>query len=158
MEPDQELVIRDYRPADNEVLVELNRYGLAAAGVPEDADIYSGDLDDVGGAYPSERSAMLVGEVKGEVIAMGAVREIDNADCEILRMRVRPAHQGQGLGRAILEALEDRARQLGYTRTVLITGPDQHPAIDLYTSAGYEQVAVERYGDLVGVRMAKQLN
>lgn len=158
MEPEQEFVIRDYKPTDHEAVVVLNRYGLAAAGVPEDADIYSGDLDGAGEGYLGGRSAMLVGEVKGAIVAMGGLREIDDTDCEILRMRVRPEHQGRGFGRAILEALEARARRLDYTRAVLVTGPDQHPAIDLYSASGYEEVEVEQYGDLTGVRMVKQLS
>ena len=151
------LVIRDYEPADYEMLVELNRFGLAAAGIPEDADIYSGDLDDIAGTYLNQRGAMLVGEVKGAVVAMGGLWQIDAASCEILRMRVHLHHQGRGVARALLSALEDRARQLGYQTAVLVTGPEQHPAIDLYRSAGYEQVEVEHFGELVGVRLLKRL-
>jgi ribosomal protein S18 acetylase RimI-like enzyme len=152
-----ELVIREYEPADHDTLVELNRYGLAAAGVPEDVDIYRGDLDDIAGTYQGQRGVMLVGEVDGAVVAMGGLWQIDAASCEILRMRVHAKHQGQGFARALLSALEDRARQLGYQSAVLVTGPEQHPAIDLYHSAGYEQVEVERFGDLIGVRLVKQL-
>lgn len=151
------LVIRDYEPDDHETLVELNRYGLAAAGVPEDVDPYRGDLDDISGTYLNQRGVMLVGEVDGAVVAMGGLWQIDAASCEILRMRVQPHHQGRGFARALLGTLEDRARQLGYQNAVLVTGPEQHPAIDLYHSAGYEQVEVERFGDLVGVRLVKRL-
>jgi ribosomal protein S18 acetylase RimI-like enzyme len=151
------LVIRDYEPADHETLVALNRYGLAAAGVPEDADIYSGDLDDIAGTYLSQRGVMLVGEVEGAVVAMGGLWQVDAASCEILRMRVHPSHQGRGFARALLRELEGRARQLGYQSAVLVTGPEQHPAIDLYLTAGYEQGEVERFGELVGVRLVKRL-
>ena len=151
------LVIRDYEPADHQMLVELNRYGLAAAGIPEDADIYGGDLDDIAGTYLNQRGVMLVGEVEGAVVAMAGLWQIDAASCEILRMRVHPHHQGRGVARALLSALEDRARQLGYQTAVLVTGPEQHPAIDLYRSAGYEQVKVELVGELVGVRLLKRL-
>lgn len=150
-------VIRDYEPADQETLVELNRYGLAAAGVPEAADIYSGDLDDIAGTYLNARGVMLVGEVDGVVVAMGGLWQIGAASCEILRMRVKPNHQGRGFARALLSALEDRARELGYQTAVLVTGAEQHPAIDLYRSAGYEKAEIESFGDLVGVRLTKGL-
>lgn len=151
------LLIGDYEPADHDTLVELNRYGLAAAGVPEDGDIYGGDLDDIAGSYLSRRGAMLVGAVEGEVVAMGGLWQVDALGCEILRMRVRPIHQGKGFARALLGALEGRARQLGYETAALVTGQDQHPAIDLYLSSGYVQGEVERFGDLIGVRLVKQL-
>lgn len=130
---------------------------LAAAGVPEGSDIYSEDFMDAGTAYQGKRSRMLVGELGGKVIAMGGLREVDRAECEILRMRVYPEHQGRGFGRAILEALEEHGRQLGYTSAVLVTGPDQHPAIDLYSGSGYEQIEISQYGNLRNVRMTKAL-
>jgi GNAT superfamily N-acetyltransferase len=151
------VLIRDYEPADHGMLVELNRYGLAAAGVPEDADIYRGDLDDIARTYLGQRGVMLVGEVEGTVVAMGGLWQVDAASCEILRMRVHPSHQGRGVARALLCALEDRARRLGYQSAALVTGPDQHPAIDLYRSAGYVQGEVERFGELLGVRLVKRL-
>lgn len=150
-------VIRDYEPADHETLVELNRYGLAAAGVPQDGDIYGGDLDNIAESYLSRRGAMLVGALDGEVVAMGGLWQVDALGCEILRMRVRPLHQGKGFARALLGALEDRARQLGYETAALVTGPDQHPAIDLYLSSGYVSGEVEHFGELIGVRLVKQL-
>lgn len=152
------LVIRGFRPADYDTVVRLNDYGLAAAGVPADADVYRGDLDDISATYLTGRNTMLVGAVAGTVVAMGALLEVDAATCEVTRMRVAPTVQGRGYGRAMLRALEDHARRLGYTAAVLLTGPDQHPAIDLYGSVGYVVTAVERHGPLTGVRMSKTLD
>lgn len=157
MKHPSDLVIRDFRESDHQVVVELNRYGLAAAGVPEESDIYGGDLDDIATTYPDGSGALLVGEVAGAVIAMGGLRRIDCTTCEILRMRVRPEYQGRGYGRAILSALETRGRRLGYQTAVLVTGPDQHPAVDLYLGAGYEQTEIEQFGSLIGVRLVKAL-
>ena len=47
-------------------------------------------------------------------------------------MRVHPYYQRQGLGQAVLTALEERARQLGYTRVVLDTSDRQEAARALY--------------------------
>ena len=77
------LVIRDYEPADHEMPVELDRYGLAAAGIPEDVDINSGDLDDIAGMYVNQRGFVLVGEVEGAVVTMGGLRQIDAVSCEL---------------------------------------------------------------------------
>jgi ribosomal protein S18 acetylase RimI-like enzyme len=88
---------------------------------------------------------------------MGAVRRITDCNCEITRMRIHPTVQGRGFGRAMLAALETRALQLGYSRAVLVTGPDQHPAVDLYRSQGYDDIGLESFGDLIGLRMSKSL-
>jgi len=151
------LTIRVYRASDHAQVVELNSYGLAAAGVPADADVYAGDLDDIAASYRVGRATMLVGERDGAVVAMGALRPVDETTCEITRMRVAPEAQGNGYGKAILVALEHHARRLGYRRAVLLTGPDQHPAVDLYGASAYAVTAVEHHGDLTGIRMAKDL-
>jgi GNAT superfamily N-acetyltransferase len=152
------MIIRDYRPGDHDAVVALNAYGLAAAGVPADADVYAGDLDNNAAAYLTDRAALLIGELAGTVIAMGALQQISATTCEITRMRVTPAAQGHGYGKAILTALEDRARRFRYQRAILLTGPDQHPAIDLYLAAGYTVTETERHGALVGARMHKHLD
>lgn len=155
MEPT--IIIRAYQPADHDAVVKLNAYGLAAAGVPADADVYAGDLDDIATTYLTGRATMLIGELAATVVAMGALQQLDAYTCEITRMRVAPAVQGRGYGRILLIALEQHARDLGYHHAVLLTGPDQHPAIDLYTAAGYTVTATENHGALIGVRMHKSL-
>ena len=154
---EQPLTIRPYRGGDHDTVEALNAYGLAAAGVPADADVYAGDLDDVTTTYLTGRSTLLVGEHDGQVVAMGALREVDDITCEIMRMRVAPNVQGRGYGRAILQALEAEAALRGYSRAVLLTGPEQHPAIDLYQGSGYVVTAAEHHGNLAGVRMTKVL-
>jgi ribosomal protein S18 acetylase RimI-like enzyme len=72
-------------------------------------------------------------------------------------MRVDPAYQGRGYGRAMLVALEEFALQCGYGRAVLLTGAEQHPAVDLYRSAGYVECGREQCGPLPQVRLAKDL-
>ena len=59
-------------------------------------------------------------------------------------MYVDPDARRRGVGRAILRALEDRARDFGYTRLQLETGARQPEAITLYESAGY--LPIEPYG------------
>jgi ribosomal protein S18 acetylase RimI-like enzyme len=157
MTTETRLTIRGYLLEDHHAIVELNSYGLAAAGIPEDADVYAGDLDNLETTYLAHRAALLVGELAGRVIAMGALQPVDATTCEITRMRVLPEHQGHGVGKAILTALENQAITLGYQYAELLTGPNQHPAIDLYQAAGYTVTATERHGGLTGVRMRKAL-
>jgi ribosomal protein S18 acetylase RimI-like enzyme len=152
-----EFSIRTYAQADHDAVVALNRYGLEAAGVPAEADVYAGDLDDIEATYQVGRAVMLVGETKDVVVAMGAIREIDSETCKILRMRVDPGFQRRGYGREMLSALEKHAVKLGYKRAVLLTGPDQHPALDLYTSTGYVVFASEQHGSLEGIRLGRDL-
>ena len=77
---------------------------------------------------------------EGRAVACGGVARFDETRAELKRMYVVPGARGRGLGRLLLEALEDEARKLGYAGIVLETGKDQAEALGLYTSAGYEPI------------------
>ena len=55
-------------------------------------------------------------------------------------MFVAPAARGRGVSKLVLGALEDVARDRGWTTLRLETGPRQPEAIGLYTAAGYRPI------------------
>jgi GNAT superfamily N-acetyltransferase len=82
----------------------------------------------------------LVGSLDGEPVCVGAVKRLDDGLAEIKRMYVAPAGRSRGVARALLVALEDAARGLGYARVRLDTGERQPHARALYLSAGYREI------------------
>jgi GNAT superfamily N-acetyltransferase len=84
--------------------------------------------------------AFLVAYVNDVAVGCGAVRRLDRATAELKRMYVAPSVRGQGIGRALVEALEREARLLGVTRIVLETGTRLTPAIKLYEAMGYARI------------------
>jgi GNAT superfamily N-acetyltransferase len=83
----------------------------------------------------------LVGFDADVVIAGGGLRRLSDDVAEIKRMFVRPAARSRGVARALLTALEEEARRMGYAATRLDTGPKQVHGLALYRSAGYVDVA-----------------
>lgn len=61
-------------------------------------------------------------------------------------MRVAPDVQRRGFGRRVLEHLEIRATELGYTHLHLDTTAQQLAAQALYRSHGYRETAREQRG------------
>ena len=96
------------------------------------------------GASPSDftppTGAFLVIYAGGKPVAGGGIKRDDDGVAEIKRMYVVPAARRQGLGRQLLEALEDRARELGYARIRLDTGARQPHAQAMYERAGYHPI------------------
>ena len=84
--------------------------------------------------------AFLVGWYDEEPVCCGGVKRLDERACEIKKMYVVPELRGQGVARALLHALEDKARELGYRVARLDTGPKQTHARRLYESEGYAPV------------------
>jgi GNAT superfamily N-acetyltransferase len=95
-------------------------------------------------AHPEELSPPHGGFVvlweDGRPLAGGGVKRLDDRACEIKRMYVVPEARGRGAGRLLLEALEDLARDLGYSVARLDTGPRQPAAQRMYERAGYVPV------------------
>jgi GNAT superfamily N-acetyltransferase len=80
---------------------------------------------------------LLARDEAGTVLGCGALRGLDATSGELKRMYVVPAARGRGVSKVVLAALEDSARDLGWTRLCLETGPRQPEAIALYSGAGY---------------------
>jgi len=77
----------------------------------------------------------------GEAVGMGAYKRIDAAHAEIKSMHVLAERRGQGLSKAMLLHLMDRARADGFSRLSLETGaqPAFLPARRLYEAAGFTE-------------------
>ncbi|WP_267641175.1 GNAT family N-acetyltransferase [Haloarchaeobius amylolyticus] len=147
------LELRRYQPADQDRVRELHEAAMREVGAYV-ADAPDTDLETIPETYLAE-GTFLVGEVDGRIVAMGALRpatgyitefvdDLPETTAVLKRMRVDPAHQRQGYGSRLLAALEDRARELGFTELVLDTTPTQVAAKRLYESHGYEQVQREQ--------------
>ena len=104
--------------------------------------LYSGEAD-IGPTreapmFEPPDGAFFVIRHEGRAVACGGLARFDDERGEVKRMYVVPEARGLGLGRAILVAIEDAARRLGYVALVLETGDRQPEALGLYRSSGYE--------------------
>ena len=75
----------------------------------------------------------------GELLGIGAIKQLDLEHGEIKSMHTARAARGRGVGRAVLGHLLDVARSRGYRRVSLETGTmaEFAPARALYASAGF---------------------
>lgn len=134
-------------PAEVEVVVAS---GLLAE---LDADLlrrYPGEP--INGIEPTEfrlgGGYFVLAHVQSELAGCGAFRPYSRSAVEIKRMFVRPPFRGEGVGRAMLRALEAEARKRGFTESILETAVRMPEAIALYHSCGYH--VIEPYGQFVG--------
>ena len=120
---------------------------LLAAMVAEMAELYDGlDLNapDMPKAGPAELGppggVFLVGYRGGVPVCGGGIKRLPDGACEIKRMYVVPHARRGGVARALLAALEDAARSMGYRIARLDTGSRQPHAQALYEASGYRRV------------------
>ena len=90
----------------------------------------------------------VVGVIDGEVVACGALQDLEPGVGEVKRMYVKPPYRGRGLSRHILKAVEDLATERGLHTLRLETGRFLPAALGLYTSSGYTEIPL--FGQYVG--------
>ena len=132
--------IRRYGPSDKRAVRRLHDDALNEVGAHLGIGPWDDDLDDIEGVYLGSGGEFLVGILEGEIVAMGAIRQVSPDAAEVKRMRVRPGLQGRGYGQAMLDALHRRAADLGYTTLHLDTTVQQRVARRLYLKNGYREV------------------
>ena len=110
--------------------------------------------------FLGERSVFLLAMAEEQAIGCGGIQPIAVGDDqetssfagpltgEVKRMYVVKDWRRLGVGTAILAALEERARVLGYRRLVLETGDRQPEAAALYSAGGWVRIAP--FGPYVG--------
>ena len=95
------------------------------------------------GPYIAPRGAIWLAEADGAAVGCVALRPLPGGIGEVKRMYVDPAWRGKGVGRALLETLIARARDMGYHAIRLGTVAEMTAARALYASLGF--VPIERY-------------
>lgn len=89
--------------------------------------------------YPSWVAESENGDIAGHAVMTLAVGE-----GHILNVCAHPHFQGMGLGRCLLNTLVDHAEGEAAQRMFLEARASNHAAIQLYRSAGFEEVGVRR--------------
>jgi [ribosomal protein S18]-alanine N-acetyltransferase len=68
----------------------------------------------------------------------------DGQDAQVMTVGTDEAYQGRGIGRVLLDALTEHAREVGATSVLLEVRVDNEPALRLYDRAGFEKLGLRR--------------
>ncbi len=105
-----------------------------------------------------ERSVFVIAEADDKPVGCGAIRKIDNYTAEVKRMCARKS--GSGTGTCILNFLEKKAKEFGYSTLICETRKINTDAVGFYIKNGYH--VIENYGKYVGrdeaICFEKQIN
>lgn len=107
-------------------------------------DVLGGTLEEMGPkVFPvpttlkPPEGIILILEVDGQAAGMGRLSKLDEGVAEMNNMFVSRDHGGKGYGGLILEALEGKAVEFGYSVLRLDTGKHNIATQKLYRKAGY---------------------
>jgi drug/metabolite transporter (DMT)-like permease/GNAT superfamily N-acetyltransferase len=133
--PRQRATVREL--AEETMANMAQRLGLEAAYFAEERQRF----DDW---YGGERGRALLATVDGSPAGVVVLRPFGEDSAELRRMYVRQTFRRRGLARALVRAVVDEARELGYSRLLLMTSDEFEGAVALYESEGFVRVGPYR--------------
>ena len=102
------------------------------------------------------RHHVTVAERSGEIVGL-IVLAVGGDGFLIDNVAVDPSHQGNGVGRALLESADAAGRRAGFDSIYLYTHEKMTENIALYSRIGYVEYDRRLHGDARLVYMRKQL-
>jgi putative acetyltransferase len=141
-----DVVIAQEDPTAWDVAALLDTHLAFARDHSPPEDVFA--LDSRGRAEPN--LTFFAARDDGQLLAVGALRQLDPAHAELKSMHTAAAARGRGVGRAMLSHLLAVARARGCTRVSLETGtlPAFARARRMYAAAGF--VPCPPFGDYRG--------
>jgi GNAT superfamily N-acetyltransferase len=141
MRVSEQLVIRPFCADDQEAAKQLVQAGLGERWGWIDLTL-NPDLNDIAASYAE--GVFLVGYLGDTLVATGALMPEVTADgraaLRVVRMSVRADLRGHGIGRRVLDALLDRARERDCRLIVLETTSTWTDAVRFYARYGFQLV------------------
>lgn len=131
---------KDIRSSDAQTLLEeLNTVLTEITGDDGTANFSTEDMENPG-------SAFFIAYVEHSPCGCGAIRRISENVAEVKRVYAGKKHCG--VGKQIILALEEKAREFGYSKLILETRVQNVHAIEFYQRMGFAHCAA--FGKYVG--------
>ena len=131
----QEIILSPFRPEDQEPIKRLVLAGLEDHwGVLDPTK--NPDLNDIASSYAN--ATFLTAWKDGNLIGTGALVPRGEGVAEIVRMSVAGEMRRCGIGKMILQALRQKAVELGVRRIILETTETWHEVIAFYEKNGFK--------------------
>jgi putative acetyltransferase len=137
--------IREFTSADQPAVRALVLAGLEDHWGTLDPTL-NPDLNDIASWYGPLDGYTVVAEIDNKIVGSGTMHRADDQTGVLVRMSVSRDHRGKGIGKALVNALADRARSRGYTRLICETTDTWQDAIALYRATGFT-IVDQRDGD-----------
>ena len=137
--------IRKMLPKDNAAMALLVRGNLKAHGLDIPGTVYFDPcVDDLCAAYSKheKQGYYVLVDVDDTVLGGIGFEETAVFPCcaELQKLYLADAVMGQGLGYVLVDFIEERMREAGFTASYLETHRNLQAAIHIYEKSGYEQI------------------
>ncbi len=136
----QDFLIRDWHQSDRAVAASVIRDVLIEYGLPWEPKGADRDVIEVERFYLAAGGEFWVVERQGQVVGTAAYYPIERGHqaVEIRKMYLLPALRGKGLGKYLLQQLEEAIAAKGFKEIWIETASVLKEAVQLYQRSGYQ--------------------
>ena len=139
------ITLRPLTPSDDAALAGVIRDTLTEFGAAKPGTVYfDPTTDQLSTVFEQAQSAYFVAELSGEVLGGAGIYPtagLPPDTVELVKLYLRPAARGLGVGRQLIERCLAAARAYGYAHVYLETMAELTSAVPLYERLGFEYLA-----------------
>lgn len=100
--------------------------------------------------YAPPNGRLYLAFVGEKLVGCVALRPINNTECEMKRLYIKPEFRGQGFGRVLAEKIISDAKEIGYKQMFLDTLDTMTSALGLYKSLGFKDAPAYCFNPING--------
>ncbi|HEX8332266.1 MAG TPA: GNAT family N-acetyltransferase [Segetibacter sp.] len=140
----ENISIRKIEFADNKELADIVRTSLAEFGANKPGTVYYDDTTDhLYELFQEPGSMYFVAEQDGKILGGAGIypsEGLPQGTCELVKMYLRSAARGQGLGGLLINKCLEFAKGFGYIQVYIETMPELKKAVSIYMKYGFENL------------------
>ena len=102
---------------------------------------YDDEINSLHEKYGLPAGRLYIAYFNNQAAGCIALRQINDTECEMKRLYVRPEFGGNKIGETLVETIISDAKEIGYQSMLLDTFPSLHRAIKLYEKKGFHKIS-----------------
>ena len=138
------------KSTDYDIVRQLFREYAASLEFDLDFQDFGEEMNCLPGDYAPPDGRLLLAIINTVPVGCVALRRIDDRICEMKRLYTIPSIRGNGVGRFLVTAVIQVARNIGYEKMRLDTVPSMKSARHIYASVGFREIKPYRYNPIAG--------
>lgn len=101
---------------------------------------YDGEIENLNTKYGLPHGRLYIAYHNKQAAGCIALRRINESDCEMKRLYVKPEYRGSGIAKKLVNLIINDAKSIGYQCMLLDTLPNLKGAIKLYEDVGFYRI------------------